>query len=99
MSSRPPQLQPRLRFPHPGVGAFGQGKSELLRHSAATGSIRSAASDLGISCSCAWQHLTGCNTLFRTPLVTFACSGLGSADPAAAANAENLKRRLRRLRG
>ena len=64
-----PQLQPRLRFPHAGANAFGPGKAELLRHIAATGSIRTAASELGMSYNRAWQLVTAMNELFREPLV------------------------------
>lgn len=31
-----PALEPRLRFPHAGPGAFSPGKAELLRRIAAT---------------------------------------------------------------
>lgn len=64
-----PELQPRLRFPHAGADAFGPGKAELLRHIAATGSIRTAASELGMSYNRAWQLVTAMNSLFRAPLV------------------------------
>lgn len=64
-----PELQPRLRFPHAGPDAFGPGKAELLRHIAATGSIRTAATELGMSYNRAWQLVTGMNGLFRSPLV------------------------------
>lgn len=65
-----PELQPRLRFPHAGPDAFGPGKAELLRHIAATGSIRTAAAELGMSYNRAWQLVTTMNDLFRGPLVT-----------------------------
>ena len=64
-----PELQPRLRFPHAGADAFGPGKAELLRHIAATGSIRTAASELDMSYNRAWQLVTAMNALFRAPLV------------------------------
>lgn len=64
-----PELQPRLRFPHAGPDAFGPGKAELLRHIAATGSIRTAASELGMSYNRAWQLVTVMNDLFNGPLV------------------------------
>jgi molybdate transport system regulatory protein len=69
MPRRAPELQPRLRFPHAGPNAFGPGKAELLRHIAATGSIRTAATELGMSYNRAWQLVTAINALFRTPLV------------------------------
>jgi molybdate transport system regulatory protein len=64
-----PRLEPRLRFPHPGPDAFGPGKAELLRHIAATGSIRTAAAELGMSYNRAWQLVAAMNALFRSPLV------------------------------
>ena len=64
-----PELQPRLRFPNSSPTAFGPGKAELLRHIAATGSIRTAATELGMSYNRAWQLVTAMNTLFRAPLV------------------------------
>ena len=75
MPLRPPELQPRLRFPHDGADAFGPGKAELLRHIAATGSIRTAAGELGMSYSRAWQLVTAMNSLFREPLVAVARGG------------------------
>lgn len=70
-----PILQPRLRFPHAGSDAFGPGKAELLRHIAATGSIRTAAAELGMSYNRAWLLVTAMNALFRTPLVSVVRGG------------------------
>lgn len=78
----PPELQPRLRFPHSGPDAFGPGKAELLRHIAATGSIRTAAAELGMSYNRAWRLVTALNALFRAPLVTVTRGG-GSGGGAA----------------
>jgi molybdate transport system regulatory protein len=64
-----------LRFPDAGPEAFGPGKAELLRHIAATGSIRTAASELGMSYSRAWQLVAALNSLFREPLVRVARGG------------------------
>jgi molybdate transport system regulatory protein len=74
-SQSAPELQPRLRFPHAGNGAFGPGKAELLRHIAATGSIRTAAAELGMSYNRAWQLVRAMNGLFRAPLVVVARGG------------------------
>jgi molybdate transport system regulatory protein len=63
-------LQPRLRFPDDSAEAFGPGKAELLRHIAATGSIRTAAKELDMSYHRAWLLVTAMNSLFREPLVT-----------------------------
>ena len=70
-----PQLQPRLRFPNASPAAFGPGKAELLRHIAATGSIRTAAAELGMSYHRAWQLVGVMNALFVGPLVTVARGG------------------------
>jgi molybdate transport system regulatory protein len=75
MPRRAPELQPRLRFPHAGPDAFGPGKAELLRHIAATGSIRMAARELGMSYHRAWQLVQAMNALFREPLVAVARGG------------------------
>ncbi|MGH7943925.1 MAG: winged helix-turn-helix domain-containing protein [Opitutaceae bacterium] len=69
------ELQPRLRFPNGGVAAFGPGKADLLRHIAATGSIRTAARELGMSYNRAWLLVTTMNSLFRDPLVSVTRGG------------------------
>ncbi len=68
-------LQPRLRFPHAGADAFGPGKAELLRHIAATGSIRTAAAEMEMSYDRAWKLVRAMNGLFRAPLVVVARGG------------------------
>lgn len=70
-----PQLQPRLRFPHGDTGAFGPGKAELLQLIAATGSIRTAATEMGMSYNRAWTLVRAMNELFREPLVAVARGG------------------------
>jgi molybdate transport system regulatory protein len=70
-----PELQPRLRFPDDGPDAFGPGKADLLRHIAATGSIRTAATELGMSYQRAWQLVQSMNKRFCEPLVTTARGG------------------------
>jgi molybdate transport system regulatory protein len=69
-SSPSPELEPRLRFPHADRTAFGPGKAQLLAQIAATGSIRAAAKELGMSYQRAWLLVKGMNALFREPLVT-----------------------------
>lgn len=69
MSPPAPELQPRLRFPDQGSKAFGPGKAELLRRIADTGSIRTAARELGMSYNRAWLLVRDMNGLFREPLV------------------------------
>ncbi|HEX2852021.1 MAG TPA: hypothetical protein VHO24_02195 [Opitutaceae bacterium] len=70
-----PELQPRLRFPDAGSDAFGPGKAELLRHIEATGSIRTAATELGMSYNRAWLLVQSMNHLFVDPLVESARGG------------------------
>jgi molybdate transport system regulatory protein len=70
-----PELQPRLRFPSASPAAFGPGKAELLRHIAATGSIRTAASEMGMSYDRAWKLVRAMNELFREPLVVVVRGG------------------------
>lgn len=82
MKRTAPDLQPRLRFPHAGPDAFGPGKAELLRHIAATGSIRTAATEMGMSYDRAWKLVQAMNELFRAPLVVVARGG-GSGGGAA----------------
>jgi len=75
MAKSAPRLEPRLRFATGGTKVFGPGKAQLLRHIAATGSIRSAASELGMSYNRAWQLVTTTNGIFRAPLVERARGG------------------------
>ncbi|HWA85819.1 MAG TPA: hypothetical protein VG710_06330 [Opitutus sp.] len=75
MPPAPPELEPRLRFPHGGPRAFGPGKAQLLRHIAATGSILTAARELGMSYNRAWLLVRATNALFRAPLVEVARGG------------------------
>lgn len=82
MPRAPAQLQPRLRFPDASPQAFGPGKAELLRHIAATGSIRTAASEIGMSYNRAWQLVSALNTIFQAPLVAVVRGG-GSGGGAA----------------
>lgn len=69
MPLRHPQLEPRLRFPHAGVSAFGPGKAELLHFIAATGSIARSAARMKMSYNRAWILVRDMNKLFRAPLV------------------------------
>src|SRR5688572_32624476 len=92
-----PQLQPRLRFPHAGADAFGPGKAELLRHIAATGSIRTAAAELGMSYNRAWQLVTGMNELFRGPLVQMSRGGGSGGGAALTALGEEVLGRYTRM--
>jgi molybdate transport system regulatory protein len=65
-----PALVPRLRIVQAGKPPFGPGKAELLEYIAATGSIRTAAQEIGMSYPRAWSLVREMNTLFVQPLVT-----------------------------
>jgi len=95
--AQPPELQPRLRFPHAGPDAFGPGKAELLRHIAATGSIRTAAAELGMSYNRAWQLVAAMNALFRTPLVARVRGGGTGGGAALTPLGEEVLRRYTRM--
>ena len=92
-----PQLQPRLRFPHSGPAAFGPGKAELLRHIAATGSIRTAATELGLSYNRAWLMVKSLNGLFREPLVIVARGGGTGGGAALTALGDEVLQRYTRM--
>ncbi len=65
-----PALVPRLRIVQAGKPPFGPGKAELLEYIAATGSIRTAAQETGMSYPRAWGLVREMNALFTGPLVT-----------------------------
>ena len=69
MPSRAPRLETRLRFPDSKPDAFGPGKADLLEHIEATGSIRKAASKMGMSYNRAWLLVRSMNQRFKEPLV------------------------------
>lgn len=97
MARAAPDLQPRLRFPHAGPDAFGPGKADLLRHIAATGSIRTAAMELGMSYNRAWQLVTAMNGLFREPLVARARGGGTGGGAVLTARGEDVLARYTRM--
>ena len=65
-----PALVPRFRIVQAGKPPFGPGKAELLEYIAATGSIRTAALEIGMSYPRAWGLVREMNNLFTGPLVT-----------------------------
>ena len=65
-----PALVPRLRIVQAGKPPFGPGKAELLEYIAATGSISTAAQEIGMSYPRAWSLVKEMNSLFTGPLVT-----------------------------
>jgi molybdate transport system regulatory protein len=94
-----PELQPRLRFPSATSDAFGPGKAELLRHIAATGSIRTAAAELGMSYDRAWNLVRAMNQLFRSPLVAVARGGGSGGGASLTPTGEDVLVRYTRMEG
>jgi molybdate transport system regulatory protein len=64
-----------LRVLTRGQPALGPGKAELLALIEATGSISSAAREMGMSYKRAWQLVEAMNAGFREPLVLKAAGG------------------------
>lgn len=60
---------PRIRFVRGAVIVLGPGKADLLEAIERTGSIRAAASSLGMSYMRAWSLVRVMNAEFRAPLV------------------------------
>lgn len=65
----PCQLRSRLRVLRGTDVVLGPGKADLLEAIAATGELRSAAANLGMSYMRAWKLLQVMNAAFREPLV------------------------------
>ena len=68
---------PRLRFQRGPVIVLGPGKADLLEAIARAGSIRGAATALGMSYMRAWSLIRVMNAAFRTPLVRSVRGGTG----------------------
>lgn len=92
-----PEFQPRLRFPHAAPLAFGPGKATLLGFIAATGSIRTAAAELGMSYARAWSLVREMNLLFRAPLVSVARGGGTGGGATLTPTGEEVLMRYRRM--
>ena len=86
-----------VRFTRDDVIAMGPGKAELLEAIAATGSISSAARQLGMSYRRAWLLVDAMNRCFRTPLVTAATGGSHGGGAALTPNGEDVLRRYRAI--
>ncbi|MCC7251797.1 LysR family transcriptional regulator [Hyphomicrobium sp.] len=65
----------RLRIVFPAERQIGPGKADLLEAIGRTGSISSAARDLGMSYRRAWLLVDEMGKLFKRPLVTTAAGG------------------------
>lgn len=68
-------LKPRLRLVRGAAILLGPGKADLLEAVRATGSLRRAASGLGMSYMRAWTLVKTMNAAFQEPLVTLARGG------------------------
>jgi len=68
-ASRRVEVVPRLRFMRGAVIVLGPGKADLLEAIERAGSVRAAASALGMSYMRAWSLVRVVNTEFRSPLV------------------------------
>lgn len=68
-------LKPRLRLVAGATIVLGPGKADLLEEVRERGSLRSAASGLGMSYMRAWTLVKTMNAAFREPLVALARGG------------------------
>ena len=71
----PAVLKPRLRLVCGGTIVLGPGKADLLEAVRDTGSLRRAATGLGMSYMRAWSLVKTMNAAFREPLVALARGG------------------------
>jgi len=65
----PAALLPRLRVMCGRNAALGPGRIQLLELIGETGSLRSAATRMGMAYMTAWMHVKALNRRFRSPLV------------------------------
>jgi molybdate transport system regulatory protein len=63
------RLAPRLRIVHKETVVLGPGKADLLEAIARHGTVRDAASELGMSYMRAWKLVQTMNNGFREPVV------------------------------
>jgi len=68
-ATRRVEVVPRLRFMRGAVIVLGPGKADLLEAIERAGSVRAAASALGMSYMRAWSLVRVVNSEFRSPLV------------------------------
>ena len=88
-----PRLLPRLRIMMGQEIALGPGKVDLLEAINRTGSISSAARELGLSYRRAWDLVDAMNRCFRVPLVARVTGGKGGGG----ANLSDLGKQVARL--
>ena len=75
MRAHPAVLKPRLRLVRRNTIVLGPGKADLLEAVRDSGSLRQAASDLGMSYMRAWTLVKTMNESFEKPLVALARGG------------------------
>lgn len=77
MEPAPSPLRLRQRILYGKAIAIGPGKSQLLEHIAASGSISAAAREMGMSYRRAWLLVDTMNQCFASPLIETAAGGSG----------------------
>ncbi|HEX2061776.1 MAG TPA: LysR family transcriptional regulator [Thermoanaerobaculia bacterium] len=91
-------LRPRIRIvAEDGTIVLGPGKADLLDAIARTGSIRAAASELGMSYMRAWTLVRTMNDAFREPLVEKVRGGTEKGGAQLTAHGESVLRLYRRM--
>jgi molybdate transport system regulatory protein len=71
------RLRPQVRILFGSVYPLGPGKASLIEAVARTGSISSAAREIGMSYRRAWQLIEATNRCFRAPVVETSTGGRG----------------------
>jgi molybdate transport system regulatory protein len=97
LKTMPFSIRPRLRIMRGDDIALGPGRADLLELIATTGSLRSAAKQMGISYMRAWQLVKFTNQCFREPVVAAVRGGKtggGAKLTSAGAKALGLYRRM-----
>jgi len=88
-------LVPKIRILIGAVVAIGPGKADLLDAIARTGSISTAAREMGMSYRRAWLLVEAMNATFRRPLVETLTGGEGGGGARITALGEAVLRRYR----
>jgi molybdate transport system regulatory protein len=92
------ELRPRFRIvSNDGTVVLGPGKADLLDAIARTGSIRGAASELGMSYMRAWTLVRTMNAAFRSPLVEKERGGAGQGGAQLTKSGAEVLRLYRRM--
>lgn len=94
-----PRLLPRLRIMVGKEIAIGPGKIDLLEAIGRTGSISSAALELGLSYRRAWVLVDTMNRCFQNPLVTRTTGGKGGGGAGLSDLGKDIAHLYRRMEG